>query len=749
MRTFAHKQHRSQKPMSSGLAQPHLATPGQVHHEHPLLPLQRLIGNQAVLQMLQTHTEERDAGLTTAASHRFGHDCSRIPIHSSTAGALQTKLAVNQPGDEYEQEAERISEQIMRMHEPQLQRVCTCGGACPECQAEQPDQQQEHLQTKHIRSADLGQGAAPSIVNDILAAPGQALDAATRAFLEPRFGHDFSQVRVHTESAAGQSAREVNAHAYTVGRDIVFGAGRFAPESREGGHLLAHELTHVVQQSGGVVAIQRQPVTPDPSAERTAAVAEAEAVARVTTEELEAQSEAEDALKLNWHKRKDRSYALLLGVKDRARLQKGIELSPKFQQEITVKVRFFSGEAKAAYIQTISPVLSQVAEPEQITEILEGPISTGTTEKQPKPKLTCDIGQKHFLLEYEDEPAKTRCMDIMTDPEFINNYFDTNIASVVGYSVQGTSWQNVEYGSFKVMLVKYKNGTSEYSILDDVGNFYYGGKQLTLLEYTYLKRKNGLVYPLQNGQIYFSELLTPNIISYKNGLRYQTKELQDLYTLLQVAGTFASIMGFYAVGEESFKASINAFARSGPAALPGSPLPGSLLLGRGEKSAAQMGSTSPATRASKATTQREEEEIAAEQLEKTAAKGTAGPKTVVGWTFNPKVDAYVKTHDEAVREAFLRTGVPLEEFTVTEVAKTADGKTIPVEWSVLYGPNRGAQVNIDDPTIVPTKEGPQVPHVGYQAPGKRYAREGVRGHIIPTDGVLASRAGLGQRKQVR
>jgi putative RNase toxin 47 of polymorphic toxin system len=114
-----------------------------------------------------------------------------------------------------------------------------------------------------------------------------------------------------------------------------------------------------------------------------------------------------------------------------------------------------------------------------------------------------------------------------------------------------------------------------------------------------------------------------------------------------------------------------------------------------------------------------------------------------GWAFNPKVDARVQTHDQAVQEAFRRTGVPLDEFKVTKVGKTADGKTIPVEWEVTSGPNRGAQVNIDDPTIVPTKEGPQVPHVGYQMPGKRSGGKALRGHIFPEEGVLASRGGLG------
>ena len=91
---------------------------------------------------------------------------------------------------------------------------------------------------------------APPIVHDVLSSPGQPLDPATRSFMEPRFGHNFSGVRVHTDGRAAASARDVSANAYTVGRNVVFGAGRFAPETHEGRRLIAHELTHVVQQSG-------------------------------------------------------------------------------------------------------------------------------------------------------------------------------------------------------------------------------------------------------------------------------------------------------------------------------------------------------------------------------------------------------------------------------------------------------------------------------------------------------------------
>jgi len=100
--------------------------------------------------------------------------------------------------------------------------------------------------------------AAPPIVHEVLRSPGTPLDSGTRTVMEPRFGHDFSRVRIHTDDRAAESARAVNALAYTVGSDIVFGQQQFAPTSPTGQRLLAHELTHVVQQGTADTPVQRQ-----------------------------------------------------------------------------------------------------------------------------------------------------------------------------------------------------------------------------------------------------------------------------------------------------------------------------------------------------------------------------------------------------------------------------------------------------------------------------------------------------------
>lgn len=129
-----------------------------------------------------------------------------------------------------------------------LQRQCACGphntgGECEECKKKR----ESTLQRAAISSSPVHD--VPPIVHEVLRSPGQPLDPATRTFMESRFGHDFSRVRVHTDAKAAESARAVNARAYTVGSDVVFGAGGYAQNSIFGQNLLAHELAHVVQQN--------------------------------------------------------------------------------------------------------------------------------------------------------------------------------------------------------------------------------------------------------------------------------------------------------------------------------------------------------------------------------------------------------------------------------------------------------------------------------------------------------------------
>ena len=138
----------------------------------------------------------------------------------------------------------------MKMHEVLLQRKCACGKAVAE--GEKCDDCEKKLRRKQSNASRTSE--VPSIVNEVLASPGQPMDASTRAFMEPRFGHDFSRVRIHNDARAAQSARAVNALAYTVGANVVFAAGQYEPRTPWGQHLIAHELTHVLQQGAELKA---------------------------------------------------------------------------------------------------------------------------------------------------------------------------------------------------------------------------------------------------------------------------------------------------------------------------------------------------------------------------------------------------------------------------------------------------------------------------------------------------------------
>lgn len=138
-----------------------------------------------------------------------------------------------------------------------LQRKCACGGSpgltgeCTECM----NKRLQRSSNGSLEKGTEGEGKVPSIVHSVLRSSGQPLDPRTRAFMEARFGHDFSRVRIHADAQGAESARAVNALAYTAGQDIAFGPGQYAPGTRAGNRLLAHELAHVVQQAGTLTPV--------------------------------------------------------------------------------------------------------------------------------------------------------------------------------------------------------------------------------------------------------------------------------------------------------------------------------------------------------------------------------------------------------------------------------------------------------------------------------------------------------------
>jgi hypothetical protein len=212
----------------------------------------------------------------------------------STVG-LQAKLTISAPSDAYEHEADRVSDQVMRKTDTRANDATLSSNSftvsklqrkCSGCDDEEENKVQRKEQTQHAES----RASAPATVHEALNSPGHPLDPFTLSSMENRFGRDFSDVRVHSGAAAEQSAQGVNARAYTVGHDIVFDTGQFSLGSLEGKKLLAHELTHVVQQGGKALGLQR---AADPEAEREEAVKEALAVAARIDQQLK-NAEKED-----------------------------------------------------------------------------------------------------------------------------------------------------------------------------------------------------------------------------------------------------------------------------------------------------------------------------------------------------------------------------------------------------------------------------------------------------------------------
>lgn len=215
-------------------------------------------------------------------------ECRRKRLLAGTP--LQAQLNVSRPDDKYEREADQIAEEIMQMAEPRLQRqvadeaddqlvrpslLCEQAGpyscndrGCSQfgksCEPVEPGTMRgckcarttipassiSQLEEETVQTQPAS-GHTPAAAEPISVAQsgGQPLPRNIRALFEPRFGHDFSKVRVHSDSKGAESARAVDALAYTVGNNIVFSAGQYAPSTANGQKLIAHELTHVIQQS--------------------------------------------------------------------------------------------------------------------------------------------------------------------------------------------------------------------------------------------------------------------------------------------------------------------------------------------------------------------------------------------------------------------------------------------------------------------------------------------------------------------
>lgn len=174
---------------------------------------------------------------------------------------FQPKLTINQPGDHYEQEADAMADKVMRMNDNTANQnffkpsITPIQRKCQQCEEEE-----------HIIRRKEGDGETQTVTGQTenyiggLSGKGRSLTPDEKSFFEPRFGYDFSGVQLHTDTEANQSAKDINALAYTHGNHIVFGSNQYQPRTQDGNRLMAHELTHVVQQSAGAqIPLQRKP----------------------------------------------------------------------------------------------------------------------------------------------------------------------------------------------------------------------------------------------------------------------------------------------------------------------------------------------------------------------------------------------------------------------------------------------------------------------------------------------------------
>ena len=235
------------------------AKPSPHHHinnlamdsDDSIIHLERTIGNQAVQRLMSTN----------------------VPFNFAKIGIFQPKLKVNQPGDAYEQEADRVADQVMRMPvSDSASRMTnakeTIDRKCSVCEMNKEDSNEQELNISRDILTTANLETTDKTANEISivrSSSGLSLDPSIRHYMESRFGFDFGRVRIHADDNAARSAESINARAYTVRNDIVFGHGQYSPHTKPGQHLIAHELSHTIQQntSGNSPIVQRQPGPPN------------------------------------------------------------------------------------------------------------------------------------------------------------------------------------------------------------------------------------------------------------------------------------------------------------------------------------------------------------------------------------------------------------------------------------------------------------------------------------------------------
>ncbi len=208
----------------------------QSQHVSLIADQHQALGNKRVQQIFEPRAGDLSSGVTANGTTRISYDFSRLPIHA-TAHAKPSRLTIGSQTNKHEQEAERAADRVLNNTESIA--LAAEHGAFNGRTIDRPGHRQPAIEANAI-SQELGAHSNGS-------GNGQPLSSQQRAFFEPQFGHDFSQVRIHSDERSAAMADSLNAEAFTVGNDIYFGSGK--PRTITPDRLLAHELAHVAQQS--------------------------------------------------------------------------------------------------------------------------------------------------------------------------------------------------------------------------------------------------------------------------------------------------------------------------------------------------------------------------------------------------------------------------------------------------------------------------------------------------------------------
>lgn len=207
------------------------------------------IKNQTMPQSLKTGSEKMEAGAPSSASQPLAKDLGQIPLYAQSGTRMQPTGGISTPGDANELEADRMADHVMQMPEPKSRNTPGSPGGYPGVHTGRSRQGQKAIQTKQTGTSTPEHTATSPIIKAVQQSSGQPLAPAARAYFEPRFGFKLDQVRIQTGDSAERAAAYLKSQAFTMGNTIVFGKGRYAPDSNDGKKLLAHELAHVVSPS--------------------------------------------------------------------------------------------------------------------------------------------------------------------------------------------------------------------------------------------------------------------------------------------------------------------------------------------------------------------------------------------------------------------------------------------------------------------------------------------------------------------